>query len=807
MILSAVRAAYAAGLCLLTVAADGSKRPDTPSGWRTFIERRPSVEEMRSFEFAHRAGFGVVGGAVSGGVDPWDFDDASTFDAFVAAAKACGLGPLVDRIRAGYEDTTPSVGRRWLARCAPGVEFADTILARRPGRKGDSKIKTLIEITTFSIVAPSDGTTHPSGRPYVRAAGDFDTIATYDPSERQALIELAKSFDEVPRRQAVPPKSKDSTDGKRPGDDFNARVTWEELLSGWTHVYDRGQTSYWRRPGKSHGISATTNHGGSDCLYVFSSSTEFDPDTSYTKFGAYATMNHAGDFSKAAFALAKQGYGSPNKPDNGQFVAPSTASPSTPRTLSEVEAAFARWIRDTDLVPTRAVLAAYVANRYQDGDPVWMMLVGGSGVGKTERLIPLAVMPDVILESSITGPAALLSGTGKKERAKDASGGVLRKFPNGNGMLLLKDFTSIIDMHRDARAEVLAALREVYDGRWDRSVGVDGGRTLTWVGRVGLIAGCTTAIDSAHSVISVMGTRFLHVRLHGDSDIAGSAFDHAGGETAMRSELREVVRGLLDHLPGQPYDKVEIRTPMLALASYVARARSPVDRDQRSEIRLVMDPEAPTRIVKMLTQLWRASGMLGLDKASAWELVRRVGLDSVPKLRRVVLDYLSTRSSSATTTEIADAVEHPTQTTRRALEDLTAHRAVTRLPGGQGRADRWELTSQMRDWLLQTLPVLSEDMPGTRVPVPVSSEDAHCSLPSDSSLTEAKITHDDNSGTVGRDGDEEDVPTWVTEPAEPDTSDPLGERDVVGAEQVDPCEHNGARSSEQTGNREAVDYR
>ena len=110
----------------------------------------------------------------------------------------------------------------------------------------------------------------------------------------------------------------------------------------------------------------------------------------------------------------------------------------------------------------------YVANRKLDGDPVWLMLVGGSGVGKTERLIPLAVMRDVVLESSITGPAALLSGTAKKERAKNATGGLLRKLPEGGGMLLLKDFTSIIDMHRDARAEVLAALREIYDGRWDR---------------------------------------------------------------------------------------------------------------------------------------------------------------------------------------------------------------------------------------------------------------------------------------------------------------------------------------------------
>jgi hypothetical protein len=382
------------------------------------------------------------------------------------------------------------------------------------------------------------------------------------------------------------------------------------------------------------------------------------------------------------------------------------------------------------------------------------MLVGGSGVGKTERLIPLAVMPDVVLESSITGPAALLSGTSKKERAKDATGGLLRKLPEGGGLLLLKDFTSIIDMHRESRAEVLAALREIYDGRWDRSVGAEGGRTLTWTGRLGLVAGCTTAIDSAHSVISVMGTRFLLVRLHGDTDIAGSAFDHVGQERPMRDQLRTAVRGLLENLPGVPYDKAEVRAPMIALASYVARARSPVDRDQRSEIRLVLDPEAPTRIVKMLTQLWRAAGLLGLDKAGAWEMVRRIGLDSIPKLRREVLDYLAMTPSAATTTQIAEAVEHPAQTTRRALEDLAAHHAVTRLTGGHGKADRWQLHPQARAWLEQSVPGLSDTAAGHVATVPGLSghADAPSVCPSPSTaLIETKITNDDKTGKVRSD--------------------------------------------------------
>jgi len=53
---------------------------------------------------------------------------------------------------------------------------------------------------------------------------------------------------------------------------------------------------------------------------------------------------------------------------------------------------------------------------------------------------------------------------------------------------------------------MLAALREVYDGRWERNVGTDGGQTLTWTGRIAVVGAVTTAWDVAHSV---MDDRFV----------------------------------------------------------------------------------------------------------------------------------------------------------------------------------------------------------------------------------------------------------------------------------------------------------
>ena len=96
----------------------------------------------------------------------------------------------------------------------------------------------------------------------------------------------------------------DETD-TRPGSLFNRSANWDEILEphGWTAVYRDGDEVFWRRPGKTEGISATTNYDKSNLLYVFSTSTEFEASTAYTPFSAYTLLEHGGDYSTAAGAL------------------------------------------------------------------------------------------------------------------------------------------------------------------------------------------------------------------------------------------------------------------------------------------------------------------------------------------------------------------------------------------------------------------------------------------------------------------------------------------------------------------------
>jgi hypothetical protein len=92
-----------------------------------------------------------------------------------------------------------------------------------------------------------------------------------------------------------------------------------------------GEVTYWRRPRKDGaGWSATTgaceSKAGKQLFYVFSSNAApFEAGTPYSKFGAYALLNHGGDFGAAAKALAGLGYGAPSQPA-GRLVLGASAS-------------------------------------------------------------------------------------------------------------------------------------------------------------------------------------------------------------------------------------------------------------------------------------------------------------------------------------------------------------------------------------------------------------------------------------------------------------------------------------------------
>lgn len=136
--------------------------------------------------------------------------------------------------------------------------------------------------------------------------------------ERNWLSALASSFNEVHIPEV---KKQEATREDSPWAVYNSMKDWtyiqEELLQlGYDIHLDLTEKVVIKRPG-------SLQHSGviwkdSNTLYMFSSSTEFEPEKSYTPFGVYCVLFHDGNVGLACKALAADNIGK-NIFEEGQF--------------------------------------------------------------------------------------------------------------------------------------------------------------------------------------------------------------------------------------------------------------------------------------------------------------------------------------------------------------------------------------------------------------------------------------------------------------------------------------------------------
>ena len=346
-------------------------------------------------------------------------------------------------------------------------------------------------------------------------------------------------------------------------------------------------------------------------------------------------------------------------------------------TLEAVVACYEKWLTLKDLTPVYVALGAVAANLLP-GDPVWLGLIAPPSSAKTEILNSGSRLPFVTQAATFTVPS-LLSGTPKKDTAAGAKGGLLRKIGEF-GIMVLKDFGSILSMRPDAKAESLGALREIFDGAWTRHVGGEGGRELHWSGKMGLIFGCTEAYDEHHGIIGSLGDRFILYRLR--PDYAGQlkkALAHRGdGTKQMRDELAAAVGALFAVEPIEPPAMNENEVGRLEDACALAiHLRAHVGRHRHyRDIETVHDAEGPARLGLCLERLFCGLIAIGLEREKALQIVIDVALDSCPQDRRRAFSLLD--EIPKPTREIAEALNLPTNTTRRILEDITAQKLAVR---------------------------------------------------------------------------------------------------------------------------------
>lgn len=301
------------GISIVPILRDGSKEP--VSLWAEYQRRRMTDQEMQAIWLgANPPGIATIGGTVSGGLMQLDLDHQADHVRRIFLEHVASEFPvLAQRLSVC---STPRAGTgfhvRW--RCPDAKDFPNGILAAE--HQGDGRYLTLIHgrgTASYCLAPGSPGECHPTGGLYFHVAGDppWSPIVV-SLAEHEALLRIARSLDDRPGPRAGRAGRAADTGG-RPGDPLVAWGDWSKILlpHQWEQCGGHGDVIHWRRPGKEKGShSATTGHcvtaGGVDLLHVFSSNASpFESGQAYDKFAVYALLNHSGDFSAAARALAK----------------------------------------------------------------------------------------------------------------------------------------------------------------------------------------------------------------------------------------------------------------------------------------------------------------------------------------------------------------------------------------------------------------------------------------------------------------------------------------------------------------------
>lgn len=286
-----------AGVSIIPVKLDGTKSPWVRK-WTAYQSRLATSGEAFAWFYRVPRAMGVIGGAVSGGLEVMDFDgEAETiFPQWHRLVEDISIRlPLVE---------TPSGGYHVYYRCS------EVCGNRAIAKDSTAAKKVLIETRGqcgYVVGVSSPAEVHKTGNPYVQVAGPvLPEIPTITPAERLRLWQAARSFDRDGLLQAevakLTPKAYRPTPigGQKPWERFDAECDWDGMLraDGWSS----NDGTHWVRPGKSSGPSATLRQagGGDFLLHVFSSSIPgLEVGENYSASAYLAYSRFGGDFTRA----------------------------------------------------------------------------------------------------------------------------------------------------------------------------------------------------------------------------------------------------------------------------------------------------------------------------------------------------------------------------------------------------------------------------------------------------------------------------------------------------------------------------
>jgi len=354
------------------------------------------------------------------------------------------------------------------------------------------------------------------------------------------------------------------------------------------------------------------------------------------------------------------------------------------------------YIEDDTILDLLVAIAVSVKTK---SDSIWLLVIGAPSSGKTEYVNVLSGLKYSHQVSTLT-ENAFLSGMGG-DPTKEKS--LLHKIGK-EGLLLMKDFTSILSLKEELRKKILGDMREIYEGHLAKSTG--NGKDAVWKGKINFVGAVTDAIYMNEGDDASMGRRTIDYIMPNFSQevrikMAKRSSKNINDIAEKREHIKKIFADFINQkqidmptiLPELPEALID---ELICIADFSTKMRTATKRDFHGNLTFAPGNELPMRMSNQLMTLaqvliWLNDGVL---KDEHKKILIKVALDSISQQRRITLRCLA-KYDRANTKGLAQELSYPSKTALQWLEDINVVKGCSRVQVGQ--SDMWELNEQYKD--------------------------------------------------------------------------------------------------------------
>lgn len=291
-----------------------------------------------------------------------------------------------------------------------------------------------------------------------------------------------------------------------------------------------------------------------------------------------------------------------------------------PKTLDDVYKIIQKWLYIPDTLRIDVLLAVTITV-FDNGEPLWVFFVGGSGDGKSELLRGLEGLSYVRKIDQLT---ANTFASGKPD-AQDLGSELQFK----DTLLLFSDLACLTSLNKDEKKKIWSQFRTLYDGEIYKDTG-SGVKKKYDNCNVTILACTTNAIKDEYHIHQQLGTRELLWDTEADYRDNRTKMEHALKNRSSKKQMREEIK---DAYKLFLYDKkfnADIPIPKKVI-DYIFKQceklrilrASGTSTDWRTgELDTDIEAEVTTRLVQQFIVLYQA--LYSLDKKYPFERYKKI---------------------------------------------------------------------------------------------------------------------------------------------------------------------------------------